>query len=151
MISVYLETTIFNRYLEEGREFCAETKSLFGKIQNGEIEAYTSVYVISELEDAEEPKRSQMLDLINQFNVNILGSDDSAQGLADIYIKAEVIPPKFRLDGVHIAMAAVNNLDYIVSLNFRHINKVKTKMVTAAINKVHGYSSPFICSPSEVL
>ena len=32
MIRVYLETTVFNRYFEEGREYCAETKLLFDKI-----------------------------------------------------------------------------------------------------------------------
>ena len=151
MFSIYIETTVFNRYLEEEREFCTETRSLFDKMQGGEIEAYTSVYVISELEKAQEPKRSRMLDLIREFHVHVLGSDDSAQELADVYIQAGVIPLRFRLDAVHIAVATVNNLDYVISLNFHHINKIKTKMVTEAINKVHGYSSPLICHPAEVL
>ena len=150
MISAYIETTIFNRYFEVGREFCADTRLLFEKIRNREVEAYTSVYVIGELADAPESKRNQMMELINQFDIGVLGPNNVAQELADIYVKAEIIPLKFRMDGVHIAMAAVNNLDYIVSLNFRHINKAKTKMVTEAIHKVHGYSSPFICSPAEV-
>jgi hypothetical protein len=39
-----------------------------------------------------------------------------------------MLPKKSRVDGIHIAMAAINNMDFIVSLNFKHINKVKTKL-----------------------
>ena len=46
MIKVYLETTIFNRFLEDNREYSTETKNLFEKIIKNEIEAYSSTYVI---------------------------------------------------------------------------------------------------------
>jgi hypothetical protein len=39
---VYIETTIFNRFFEDGREYANETKLLFDKIASGEIEAFTS-------------------------------------------------------------------------------------------------------------
>lgn len=44
-LRVYLETTIFNRYFEDGREYSGETKLLFEKIQAGEIAGYTSLAV----------------------------------------------------------------------------------------------------------
>ena len=37
-----------------------------------------------------------------------------------------VIPQKYRTDGLHIAHAAVNGLDMIISMNFQHIVKRKT-------------------------
>lgn len=33
--SVYLETTVINRYFENGREHCGETKTLFEMIKLG--------------------------------------------------------------------------------------------------------------------
>ena len=151
MISVYLETTVFNRYLEEWREYCAETRLLFEKIAERKIKAYTSVYVIEEIQKAPEPKRSQMLDLIAEFNISTLDHSQEAQELADIYTQSGIIPARFKLDGVHIAMTTINNIDCIVSLNFQHINKLKTKTATEVIHNIKGYSNPYICTPMEVL
>ena len=43
-----------------------------------------------------------------------------------------------------------NDLDYIFSLNFQHINKVKTKIMTGNINMREGYKPIYIASPMEV-
>ena len=151
MISVYLETTVFNRYLEEGREYCAETRLLFDLIVKRKIEAYTSVYVIDEIQKAPEPKRTQMLNLIRDFRIVALEESKEAQDLADIYTEAGIIPARFKMDGVHIAITAINHIDCIVSLNFHHINKLKTKTATEVIHIIKGYNSPYICTPMEVL
>jgi len=151
MLKVYLETTIFNRFLEDNREYNRESKVLFEKISQKEIEAYSSTYVIEELDKASEPKRSIMLNLIHQYKITVLEIDKRAYDLSDIYIEMGIIPQKFRIDGIHIAMAAINNMDCIVSLNFHHINKLKTKMATEIIHRMKGYNNPFICTPMEVI
>ena len=151
MISVYLETTIFNRYFEEGRESCAETRLHFEKIAKRKIEAYTSVYVTKEIQKAPEPKRTQMLNLIAEFNIRVLEDSQEARELADVYIQGGIIPARFRLDAIHIAMTAINNIECIISLNFRHINNVKTKAATEFVHDTKGYSNPYICTPMEVL
>ena len=117
----------------------------------GSIEAFTSAAVLEEINNAPEPKRGYMLDLIKQFNMTVLEVEQPAYDLADIYIEMGVIPARFRLDGIHIAMAAVYELDCIVSLNFHHINKLKTKTAVEIINRMKGYGNPFICTPMEVI
>jgi len=151
MLKVYVETTIFNRFLEENRDYYTETGRLFEKIMKNEIEAYSSAYVIGELDKAPEPKRSNMLNTISKYNITVLEIDQRAYDLAEIYIEMGIIPVKFRIDGVHIAMAAIHNMDCIVSLNFRHINKLKTKMATEIIHRMKEYNSPYICTPMEVV
>jgi hypothetical protein len=151
MIRVYLETTVFNRYFEDGREFCTETKLLFDKIAGRKIEAFTSVYVLMEIEKAPEPKRSQMLKLIGDYNLGTFNGSQEAQELADVYVETGIIPARFKMDGIHIAMTAIHRLDCIVSLNFNHITKLKTKTATEIVHKIKGYSSPYICTPAEVL
>ena len=150
-LRLYLETTIFNRYFEDGREYAAESKRLFDKVLAGEITAFTSVAVLDELEQASEPKRSHMLGLIPSHNITVWDVEPSVEELADIYIAAGIIPARYRMDGVHIAMAAVNGVDCIISLNFQHINKLKTKTATEAIHRLKGYENPFICTPAEVI
>ena len=124
---------------------------LFSMIQDGKFEAFTSAAVIEELYNAPEPKRGQMIDLVKQFKMTVLEVEQLAYDLADVYVEMGIIPAKYRLDGVHIAMAAVNELDCIVSLNFRHINKLKTKTATEVINRMKGYGTPYICTPMEVV
>ena len=150
-LRIYFETTIFNRYFEDDRAYSAETKQLFNMIATGDVSAYTSAAVLEEIDPAAEPKRSQMLNLINQFGIIVLAVDQTAYDLADVYIETGIIPARFRLDGVHIAMAAIHELDCIVSLNFRHINKLKTKTATEIVHRLKGYDNPFICTPMEVI
>jgi hypothetical protein len=61
-----------------------------------------------------------------------------------------VISGKFWMNGVHIAIAAINELDMIVSMNFRHIVTRKTIRGTASINVLNGYRAIEIYSPMEV-
>lgn len=148
---VYIETTIFNRYFEDTREYANETKLLFEKITKREIEAFTSVAVLEELEKAPEPKRSQMLSLIAQYKITTLEIDPAAYDLADLYIEMGIIPARFRFDGIHIAMSAIHEMDCIISLNFHHINKLKTKTATEIVHRMKSYNNPFICTPGEVV
>ena len=136
MLKAYIETTIFNRFLEDNREYNRETKRLFDKIFQNEVEAYSSTYVIEELDKASEPKRSEMLNLIPKYKITVLEIDPRAYDLSETYIEMGIIPIKFRIDGIHIAMAAIYDMDCIISLNFHHINKLKTKMAVEIIHRM---------------
>jgi hypothetical protein len=71
--------------------------------------------------------------------------------LADLYVARNVIPERFRFDGSHIAAASVHGLDYVLSYNFKHINRAKTKLLTSRINIEEGYGPIVICTAKEVL
>jgi len=45
----------------------------------------------------------------------------------------------------------VNNLDVLISWNFSHIVKLKTKMRVVGINRMLGYKEIEIVSPWEVV
>ena len=112
--------------------------------------AFTSRTVIEELEKAPPEKQQKMLDLILQQNIPILESNAQAERLADIYVAEKIIPIKYRTDGLHIALATVNDMDMIISMNFQHIVKRKTKIGTESINALNGYRSIEIYTPMEV-
>jgi hypothetical protein len=134
---VYLETRIFNRYFEEDREYHEATKLLFDWIRQNKLIAFTSSYVVEELEAASEHKKSNMLDLIGHYNINMLESDKRTDELANKYIEYGIIPQKYTTDAAHIASASIHCLDAIISLNFRHINKLTTKIKVESINKLY--------------
>jgi len=53
-------------------------------------------------------------------------------------MKEKIIPEKFFTDAMHIATAAVYDLDMIISWNFEHIVKQKTITLTEKINIQNG-------------
>ena len=143
---------MFNYFFDNDREILhTSTVKLFNAIKAGKYEAYASKYVIEELSDAPEPKRSNMIKLIADYGITLIEATDETAELAKAYIKAGIIPPSSRQDSLHIACASVNNISSIFSLNFTHINKVKTKERVPFINKQNGYNSDIsIYTPMEV-
>ncbi|MDR1993266.1 MAG: hypothetical protein LBQ98_07235 [Nitrososphaerota archaeon] len=149
---VYLETTLFNFYVDKSKGFAHKsTVALFEEIAAGKYEAFTSTYVTEELEAAEEPKRDKMLQLIAEYGIAVLAPSDEAVRIADLYIAENLIPLKYRMDALHIAVSTVNDLDMILSMNFQHIVKRKTKIGTGTINALNGYRVVEIYSPMEVI
>jgi predicted nucleic acid-binding protein len=142
---------VFNYYFDTEREFHADTRQLFEAIAAGEFEAYTSEYATLELRRAPEPKQGDMMNLIERFGIKMLEATQEANDLAAHYVRNGIIPAKYRTDGEHIACASVNGLDCILSFNFQHINKLKTKRMTEIINLTEGYKGITICMPMEVL
>ena len=151
-LKIYLETTVFNFiFADDSPDKKQDTIKLFDEIRQEKYIPYTSDYVLQELLKAEEHKRTQMVNLIEQYKIKYLEPDKNAEDLADKYVSEKIIPLKFRTDGIHIAMATINDLDIIVSYNFHHIVKLKTIMGTESINLREGYKRIGIYSPTEVI
>ena len=150
-LRLYLETTAFNYYFDKERDGHEDTVKLFEAIGAGEYEGYASVHVMYELKRTEEPKRSNMLALIEKYGISILSDDVRSDALAELYIENGIVSVNHRLDSTHIAVASVHNLDCVVSYNFQHINRAKTKILTAHVNRGAGYNSIVICTAKEVL
>jgi hypothetical protein len=139
-------------FAADAPQYQADTRRLFKEIHAGKFRAFTSEYVVRELENTQDTgKREKMLALIVDHGVTVLPASDESKRLADIYVSAKVIPEKYLLDAVHIAAAAVADLDYIVSLNFKHIVKHKTIIETEIINAREGYRRVFIHTPAEII
>jgi rRNA-processing protein FCF1 len=151
--TVYLETTIFNfPFTDDAPQYRADTLRLFDEIKAGKFRPYTSEYVLDELEDTKDQwKLKEMKALIADCKVEVLPVNDETMRLADLYLAERVIPEKYSTDAIHIAAATVAELDYIISLNFKHIVKHKTIIETEFINAREGYKRLFIHTPAEVI
>ena len=149
---IYLETTLFNHYFDvRTPNYHDDTKELFKACAEGIFEPYTSKYVIDELKKAPLEKYNKMFELTELYNIEVLDSSDEADDLARRYISEGALPKRSLTDAKHIAAASVNELDTIVSLNFRHIVRKKTIELTNEINISLGYDTIEINSPKEAL
>lgn len=151
-LKMYIETSVFNFvFADDAPEKRDDTLALFAEIKQGKYAPYTSSYVLEELEQAPDPKRGEMLRLIPQYNIGVLTGRDEAEKLAGAYVSEGIIPQKYHADALHIAIATANDLDLIVSYNFKHIVKMKTVTMTEAVNLREGYKRIGIFSPTEVI
>jgi hypothetical protein len=92
-----------------------------------------------------------MLALIEEYDITVLDISNEARCLAELYIAEKIIPPRFRSDSAHVAIASIHSLDCVLSYNFKHINKLKTKIQTERVNRAEGYHGIVICTAKEVL
>ena len=150
--TIYLETTIFNfPFASDAPQYKAEVLCLFEEIKAGKFQPFTSEYVLDELEDTKDAEKlKKMKALITDYAINVLPGNDETIRLAELYIAEGVMPEKFSTDAIHIAAATVASLDFIISLNFRHIVKHKTIIQTEIINAREGFKRVFIYTPAEV-
>jgi hypothetical protein len=151
--TTYLETTMFNfPFADDAPQYKADTLKFFAEIKAGKFQPFTSEYVLDELEDTKDLERlGKMKALIADYGITVLPGNDEILRLADVYVSAEVIPERFSTDAVHIAAATVAGMDFIISLNFKHIVKHKTIIETEIINAREGYKRVFIHTPAEVI
>lgn len=127
------------------------TLKLFEEVKQGKHEVFVSDVVFKEINRAPTSVATKLKALLLDLNVVELLADEDAQSLSRKYIENGIIPKRYEDDAMHIAIASVNDLDVIVSWNFNHIVKVKTKKEVTGINLMMGYKEIEIYSPQEVI
>ena len=76
-----------------------------------------------------------------------LVADTRAVALATKLIMGKAVPEGYPDDALHIAIAALNAMDYLVSWNFKHITNAQTIPLIRKICEANGYRCPEICTP----
>ena len=61
------------------------------------------------------------------------------------------LPKKAQADVVHIASATLYGCDFLLTWNFKHIANAMIKRRVERILEEHGYQSPTICTPDELM
>ncbi len=151
-IKYYLDTTVFNFvFADVDSEKKEITKKLFRDLSVIAEGIYISSEVIREISRAPEPRRSELEGLVRESNPLLLEVDIETEELAERYVKESIIPVKYRSDAIHIAVAVINGIEVIISWNFEHIVKLKTRLMVNGVNRLSGYHEIEICSPEEVV
>ncbi|KKK92025.1 hypothetical protein LCGC14_2707040 [marine sediment metagenome] len=154
-LGLYLDTSIISFALSEdiSDDNRNVTLKLIEGINKGRYEGFISDVVIRELGSTRDAvKREKLLELIDNMELNeVLAVDEEIDGVADKYIEEGIIPTVYRDDALHIALTSVEGLDILVSWNFRHLVKHKTRIEVTGVNTLLGYKAIDICTPWEVI
>ena len=147
-LKIYLDTSVFSAYFDERDIFRMNLTIEFWKeLENHD--RYISTVVREELSAITDENLLQKLsDLTGNFKV--LEIDAETENLADIYLKEGVIPKKELNDALHLASSTINEIDVLVSWNFRHLVKRKTRIMVNLINTRYNYRNIEIVAPPEL-
>ena len=144
---IYLDTSVISALFDSRTPERMElTKASWETINNYNV--YISELVVDELRAAPVEKRKQFMDTISKYTV--LNITKEAENLANDYINEGIFPEKYIDDALHVAIASINDIRYILSWNFKHLVKVKTRRMVSLLNTKLDYPTIEIIAPPEL-
>ena len=108
----------------------------------------TSQLTFDECGDGDPAAASERFDVLEC--VPLLNESDEAERLADLLIERGAVPASEPRDALHIATAAANGVQFIVTWNFKHILNPHLQSRIAETCREAGYIPPVICTPEQL-
>ena len=147
--SLYFDTSVPSAYYDERAKERQGATIKFWKDALPNYRVYISEVTVEELEETkDETLRKKFKSLIKDFKV--LKTNKKIRDLANAYIERGVFPEKYVNDALHVAAASFYDISYVVSWNFEHLVKVKTRKSVNLVNILEGYREIEIVSPQEL-
>ncbi len=150
---IYIETSVVSHYVAKKSNDIRvlahqlSTEDMWEQLSNFDV--YISDIVIDESSKGSFNQSEARLIAIKDFKV--IERNDKVSKLANVLLSKNALPAKCQDDALHIAIAAINNIEFIVTLNFKHINNPFMKNKIREIIKEEGYNCPVLCSPEEFI
>ena len=117
----------------------------------GDYDGYSSTIVLYEIDKAEGKRAGTLRNKIEELDLEILENNAEIENLAGEYIKEGLITEKHFDDARHIALASYYEMDAVVSWNFEHMVKFKTRRGVPSVNILKGYKPIEIMTPMEAI
>ena len=150
---VYLETSVLS-YLaaKPSQDVIASGRQLvtrrWWETERAQYRLVVSEAVVAECERGDPQmaeRRRELLQEVSLFPVN-----ERILEIAKLLVVPGAIPEKAGPDAVHIAAAAVEGCEFLLTWNFRHIANVRIRREVERILAQHGYTKTTICTPEEL-
>ncbi len=120
-------------------------------VRRGKYRVYISNVVLEEIGRANETKKSQLLEIINEIQPELLGLDKDITTLAERYVQEGVVPRTKFEDAMHAATSSVHEMDALISWNLKHLANFRRMEMINGINLKEGYSKRLeLITPMEV-
>jgi predicted nucleic acid-binding protein len=157
LIKIYLDTSVINfLFADDAPELREITVDLFENyISQNKYKSYISDFVLFEIGNTKDSeKKEKLVKVIGDYNLEILNVDkqNKITELANLYLKQGVIPKSSEIDAFHIAISVLNNINYLISWNYKHLANVNKEKRINMINIMQNYLNELrIITPLELL
>lgn len=152
--SIYIETSIIS-YLaaRRSRNLIAaawqEITFEFWETRRHRYHLYTSEIVVIEASAGDPALAERRLNLLAGIPGLLINTE--TKSLAANIIKKGALPTNAQIDALHIAVATIHGMDYLLTWNCRHIDNPEAKPKVRAICQKLGYNCPEICTPMQIM
>jgi predicted nucleic acid-binding protein len=150
---VYLETSIIS-YLTSrpSRDLIIAANQQitqeWWQFRQDAFELYVSELVIQEASAGDKTAAKQRLQTLE--GIPELRLSEEIVVLAEKLIKDGALPQNAVEDALHIAIATLNGVDYLLTWNFKHLANATMRYKIEGVCRLLGYEPPVICTPQEL-
>ncbi len=117
--------------------------------QRRRFDLYISEVVVEEAARGDAAAASRRLGVLE--DIEVLKLDEKSVELSKALIEQGAVPPKALDDALHLAVAAVNGMDFLLTWNCRHIDNAEMKPKIRKAIESRGYQCPEIATPIELM
>ena len=152
-LRVYLETTIIS-YLaaRPGRDLVTaahqQVTADWWRDRRALFEVFVSGLVLEELRRGDPDAADRRKAIID--GIAVLGLGEPVGRLAHDLVEQKAIPQSAAADALHVAVAAVHQMDFLMTWNCTHINNAQMISRIREICELSGFECPVICTPEEL-
>jgi hypothetical protein len=114
----------------------------------GAFELYVSRLVVHECDAGDPQAAAEPLAVL--AGVPLLEATPEAAALAEALVREVPLPDCAAADALHIAIAAVHGMNYLLTWNCTHIANVTLRPRIEAVCRASGYEPPLVCTPEEL-
>jgi predicted nucleic acid-binding protein len=151
--AVYIETSVLS-YLTSrpGKDLIVAARQALTRdwwdTQAKKYSLFVSAMVVQEAQAGD--SKAAAMRLATLQGIPLLALTAEAEELAEALVRGVPIPRQYAADALHIAVATVHGVNYLMTWNFKHINNAQMKGRIARVAQEHGFEAPVICSPEEL-
>ncbi len=151
---VYVETSIIS-YLtaNQSRDVIISANQLLAQewweSHRHEFDLYISKLVFDEISKGSKQMAQKRLELVD--DIPFLDINEDVILLAEEITRAKILPPKAAVDISHIAVSSVHEVDFLLTLNCKHIANAFIYRRVEKICREFNYEPPIVCTPQEIL
>ena len=152
--SVYIETSVIGYLTSWPRDDVIvaghqNTTKAWWATASERFDLFVSQLVVRECSDGDADAVRERLASID--GLPVLPVTTEAETLAGALIQGHAVPESQPNDALHIALAAIHQVKYVVSWNFRHIVNASLRPAIERVCRDAGYEPPILCTPEELL
>lgn len=152
-VLVYLDTSIPSFLIRDHRrepEIVEMQEVTFRLWRDKRFQFVISQRVIDEIQVGKHPDKVK-LRLQAVEKLGILEITEEIEFLATLLLQARALPPDQESDAIHVAVATVNEVPYLVTWNLRHLANPNQKIQFDRVCKTAGYFPVRILTPKQLL
>ena len=152
--TVYLETSIISYLVAlPSRDLITAARQQvtyeWWSRRRSSFDLFVSQLVIDEASAGDPEAAARRLSVLN--GIPVIDVTSLAEDLADNLLRNVGLPTRARADALHIALAAAQGMDYLVTWNVTHLANALIRPRVQRACRLLGYEPPAVSTPDELL